>query len=146
MQTRERAHCARSVFPFIKKKNPWDNPDMYTFLPFPLVGKVVARVRETPNLSMTGRCPLAGGEVVCRPAISTDPTTFGASVVGLVVAAAPLQQVPPWRPHTEPSLVATLQCLLRKSGFSRGSAIEMSSCILTSISCLSYQAIVRFGG
>ena len=34
-------------------RHPWDNLDLYAFPPFPLVGRVVARVRETPNLSMT---------------------------------------------------------------------------------------------
>ena len=37
---------------------PWDNLDVYAFPPFPLVGRVVARVRETPNLSMTLVAPL----------------------------------------------------------------------------------------
>ena len=107
---------------------PWDNLDLYAFPPFLLVGRVVARVRETPNLSMTGCPPLAGEEVVRRPSTSTDPTTFGASVVRLVFEAAPLQQVPPRCPHTEPSRMATLQHLLRKSGFSRGSLVEIWSC------------------
>ena len=39
-------------------RHPWDNLDMYAFPPFPLVGRVVARVRETPNLSMTLVAPL----------------------------------------------------------------------------------------
>ena len=39
-------------------RHPWVNLDMYVFLPFPLVGRVVARVRETPNLSMTLVAPL----------------------------------------------------------------------------------------
>ena len=39
----------------------------------------------------------------------------------------------------EPSRVATLQRLLRKSGFSRGFAVEISGCVCTSISQL-YQA------
>ena len=38
--------------------HPWDDLDLYTFPPFPLVGRVVARVRETPNLSMTLVAPL----------------------------------------------------------------------------------------
>ena len=71
-----------------------------------------------------------------RPSTSTDPTTFGASVVELVVEAAPLQQVPQRRPLTETSRMATLQRLLRKSGFLRVSAVEMSSCIRTSTSQL----------
>ena len=39
-------------------RHPWANLDMYTFSPFPLVGRVVARVRETHNLSMTLVAPL----------------------------------------------------------------------------------------
>ena len=39
-------------------RHPWDNMDIYAFPPFPLVGRVVARVRETPNLSMTLVTPL----------------------------------------------------------------------------------------
>ena len=60
--------------------------------------------------------PLAGEGVVRRPSSSTDPTTSGASVVGPVVAAAPLQQVPQRRPRAEPSCVATFQRLLPKVG------------------------------
>ena len=77
--------------------------------------------------------------MVRRPVTSTDPTTSGAAVVGPVVAAAPLQQVPPRRPRAELSRVATLQRILQKLGFSRGSAIEMSGCVRTSTSWL-YQA------
>ena len=39
-------------------RHPWDNLDTYAFPPFHLVEKVVARVRETPNLSMTLVAPL----------------------------------------------------------------------------------------
>ena len=39
-------------------RRPWDNLDLYTFPPFPLVERVVAGVRETPNLSMTLVAPL----------------------------------------------------------------------------------------
>ena len=39
-------------------RHPWDNLDLYEFPPFPLVRRVVARVRETPNLSMTLVGPL----------------------------------------------------------------------------------------
>ena len=95
------------------------------------------RGSQSPHDS--GRPPLAGEGVVRRPSTSTDPTSCGASVVGPVVVAAPLQQVPQRRSHAEPSRVATLQRLLRKSGFSRGSAVEMSGCIRTSTSRL-YQA------
>ena len=39
-------------------RHPWVNLDLYAFPPFPLVGRVVAGVRETPNLSMTLVAPL----------------------------------------------------------------------------------------
>ena len=74
--------------------------------------------RDPQSFHDSGRPPLAREGVVRRPSPSTDPTTSGASVVGPVVAAAPLQQVPQRRPYAEPSRVATLQHLLRKSGFS----------------------------
>ena len=77
--------------------------------------------------------------MVRRPSPSADPTTGGAAIVGHFVEAAPLPPVPQWRPRAEPSRMATQQRLLRKSGFSRGSAVEMSGCIHTSISRL-YQA------
>ena len=79
--------------------HPWDNLDLYAFPSFPLVGRVVARVRETPNLSMTLVAPsLAREGVVCRPSTSADPTTSCAALVVLIVVATPLQQVPPQRP------------------------------------------------
>ena len=39
-------------------RHPWNNLDLYAFPPFPLVGRVATRVRETPNLSMTLVTPL----------------------------------------------------------------------------------------
>ena len=39
-------------------RHPWVNLDMYAFPHFPLVGRVVARVKETSNLSMTLVVPL----------------------------------------------------------------------------------------
>ena len=95
--------------------------------------------RDTQSLHDSGRPPLAGEGVVRRPSTSTDPTTSRAALVGPAVAATLLQQVPPQRPLAETSRVTTLHRLLRKSGFSRGSAIEMSNCVRTSTSRL-YQA------
>ena len=92
--------------------------------------------RDPKSLHDSGPPPLAGEGVVRRPSPSTDPTTSGASVVGPVVVAASLQQFPQRCPRAEPSRMATLQCLLRKSGFLRGSAVEMSGCIRTSTSRL----------
>ena len=39
-------------------RHPWDNLDLYEFPPYHLVGRVVARVRNPPNLSMTLVTPL----------------------------------------------------------------------------------------
>ena len=39
-------------------RHPWANLDLYAFPPFPLVGRAVAQVRETPSLSMTLVAPL----------------------------------------------------------------------------------------
>ena len=91
--------------------------------------------RDSQSLHNSGRPPLARKGLVRRPSL-TDPTTSGASMVGPVVATAPLQQVPQRRPCAEPSRVATLQRLLQKLGFSRGSAVQMSGCVRTSTSRL----------
>ena len=39
-------------------RHPWSDLDLYVFPPFPLVGRVMARVRETTSLSMTLVVPL----------------------------------------------------------------------------------------
>ena len=128
-------------------RHPWDNLDVYAFPPVPQVGRVVARVRKTPSFSMTLVAPpLAGGGVVCRPSPSADPSTSRSALVGPAVVSVPLQPVPPRHPRAEPSRVATLQCILQKSGFSRGSAIEMSGCVRTSTSHLSQAKWMLFCG
>ena len=96
-------------------RHPWDDLDLYAF---PLIGRVVARVRESSRLAMTGRTPLAREGVVRRPGASTDPTTSCPALVGQSASAAPLQPLPPRRPLAEPPRVATLKRHLRKSGFS----------------------------
>ena len=39
-------------------RHPWDDLDLYAFPPFPLVGRVIARVRESSRVSMTLVAPL----------------------------------------------------------------------------------------
>ena len=39
-------------------RNPWDDLDLYTFPPFPLVGRVIARVQESSRVAMTLVAPL----------------------------------------------------------------------------------------
>ena len=56
--------------------------------------------REPQSLNDSGRPPLAREGLVLKPP-PADPTTSGTSVVGPVVAAAPLQQVPQRRPRAE---------------------------------------------
>ena len=56
-----------------------------------------------------------------------DPTTAGTTTVGSPAAPTPLPSVPRRRPRHEPSLVAAIKRLLRKSGFLRGAALELSS-------------------
>ena len=83
--------------------------------------------------------PLAREEVVRRPSSSTDPTTSRPALVGQPAPAAPLQPLPPRRPHAEPSRVATLKRHFRKSGFSGRAAGVLSGCLRSSTSRL-YQS------
>ena len=82
--------------------------------------------RDSQSLHDAGRPSLAGEGVVRKPPPSADPTTSRTALIRLAVAAAPLQLLPPRRPCAEPSCVVTLQRPLRKSGFSRGSALKVS--------------------
>ena len=95
--------------------------------------------RDHKSLHDSGRPFLAGEGVVCGPSPSADPTTSGTTPVGPAASVVPLQPLPPGRPRTEPSRVATLKRLFRKSGFSRGAALEMSGCVRESTAPL-YQA------
>ena len=83
--------------------------------------------------------------MVRRPS-PPDPTTSGTPPVGLTAAPAALQLVPRRSPLPEPSRVATLKRLLRKSGFSRGAALEMSGCVRESTACLYLSQWLSFCG
>ena len=87
--------------------------------------------RDPQSLHDTGRSSLARKGVVRGPSPTANPTTYRTALVGPAVAAAPLQPLPPRCPCVE-----TLQRILRKSGFSQGSALEMSSYVRTSTSRL----------
>ena len=68
---------------------------------------------------------------------STAPADASASrsaSVGRRHSPALQRPPPPRRPHVEASRVATVKQLLRKSGFSRGSASDMSRCVRESTS------------
>ena len=71
-------------------RHPCANLDLYTFPPFPLGGGLSQRDTQSQVAP-----PLSGEGVVCRPPPSIDPTTCGASVVGPVVEAAPLNPFAP---------------------------------------------------
>ena len=67
-----------------------------------------------------------------RLTTSTDLTTSRPALVGQSASAAPLQPLPPRRPRSEPSLVATLKRHFRKSGFSGRAARVLSGCLRSS--------------
>ena len=50
-------------------RHPWDDLDLYAFPPFPLVGRVIARVRESSRVAMTLVAPLwpgsSGSQTYC---------------------------------------------------------------------------------
>ena len=115
-------------------RHPWDDLGLYAFPPFPLVGRVIARVRESSRVAMTGRTPLAREGVVRRLTSSTDPTTSRPALVGQSTSAGPLQPLPPRRPR-----VATLKRHFRKLGFSGRAARVLSGCLRFSTSRL-YQS------
>ena len=85
--------------------------------------------RDPKSLDDPGRPSLTRESVVCRPPSPPDPTTSGTSPVGPTATPAALQLVPRKRPRPEPSRVATLKRLLRKSGFSRRAVLKMSGCV-----------------
>ena len=121
-------------------RHPWDDLDLYAFPPFPLVGRVIARVQESSRCrDDSGRTSLAREGVVRRLAASADPTTPGSTLLGQTASATPLQSVPSRRPRAEPSRVATLQRHYRKSGFS-GRAARVLSGVLRESSSRLYQS------
>ena len=111
-------------------RHPWDNLDVYAFPPFALLGKVLSRVRQSRNCSMTlGRQGLVRGSTA-----TADASTSRSASVGRRRSPAPQRSPPPRRPRVETSRVATVKQLLRKSGFSRGAASDMSRCVRESTS------------
>ena len=102
--------------------------------------------RDPKSLNDPGRPSLAGEGVVRRPPPPTDPTTTGTPTVGPAATTTTLQPVPRRRPRSEPSRVATLKRLLRKSGFSRGAALEISGCVRESTARLYQSQWLSFCG
>ena len=95
--------------------------------------------RDPKSLDDSSRPSLAGEGVVRGTTPPPDPTTSGTTTVGSTATTTPLPLVPRRRPRPEPSRVAAPKCLLRKSGFSREAALEMSSCVRESTARL-YQS------
>ena len=83
--------------------------------------------RDPKSLDDPSRPSLAGEGMVRGTTPPPDPTTSGATTVGSPAAPTPLPPVPRRRPRPEPSRVAAIKRLLRKSGFSRGAALKLSS-------------------
>ena len=102
--------------------------------------------RDPKSLDDSGRSSLAREGMVCGTTPPPDPTTSGTTTVGSAAMPTPLPPVPRRRPRPEPSRVAALKRLLRKSGFSRGAALEMSSCVRESTACLYKSQWLAFCG
>ena len=115
-------------------RHPWDNLDVYAFPPFALLGKVLSRVRQSRNCSMTGSSSLGRQGLVRGSTAPADASTSRSASVGRRRSPAPQRSTPPRRPRVETSRVATVKQLLRKSGFSRGAASDMSRCVRESTS------------
>ena len=124
---------ARSTVPAeeVARLHNADLPSSSGIFPPTLLDSALTKMRAASNDTVVQR--------TLHPPKIPRKSSSGPSKVDQVVAAAPLQQVPQRLPRAEPSRVATLQRLLRKSGFSRGSAVEMSGCVRTSTSRV-YQA------
>ena len=122
-------------------RHPWNDLDTYSFPPFHLVESLGSGQRDPKSLS-----DLWPEKAWFAPPPPTDPTTTGPPTVEPAAAATTLQPVPRRRPRPEPSRVATLKRLLRKSGFSRGAALEMSSCVRESTTRLYQSQWLSFCG
>ena len=127
-------------------RHPWNDLDTYAFPPFHLVESRGPGQRDPKSLNDSGHPSLVGENLVRRPSPPPDPTTSGTPTVGLTAAPASLQSVPWRRPCPEPSRVATLKRLLRKSGFSRGAALEMSGSVRESTARLYQPQRLSFCG
>ena len=83
----------------------------------------VSKLFDDSGSSSLGRQGLVRGSTA--PA---DASTSRSASVGRRHSPAPQRSSPPRRPRVETSRVATVKQLLRKSGFSRGAASDMSRC------------------
>ena len=114
-------------------RHPWDDLDLYTFPPFALVGRVIARVQQSSRVAMTLVAPLW-------------PEKEWFADLLLLLTQPPLA-LPWWDklrgpsrgPRAEPSRVETLKRHYRKSGFS-GRAARVLSGVLRESSSRLYQS------
>ena len=116
-------------------RHPWDDLDLYAFPPFPLVGRVIARVQESSRVAMTLVAPLW-------------PEKEWFADLLLLLTQPPLA-LPCWdklfrQPHCSlfhqgVHALATLQRHYRKSGFS-GRAARVLSGVLRESSSRLYQS------
>ena len=113
----------------------WNHLDVYAFPPFNLVDRVVARIRETPNLSMTLIAPL-WPEKSWFADLLLLLTPLGTTGVGPPSMPTPLPSVPRRRSRPEPSRMETVKRLLRKSGLSRRASRQLSLYVRESTACL----------
>ena len=121
-------------------RHPWDDLDLYAFPPFPLVGRVIARVRESSRVAMTLVAPFwPEKEWFADLLLLLTQPPLALPWWGQPAPAAPLQPLKPRRPRTEPSRLVTLKRDFRKSGFSGRAAGVLSGCLRSSTSRL-YQS------
>ena len=121
-------------------RHPWDDLDLYAFPPFPLVGRVIARVQESSRVAMTLVAPLwPEKEWFADLLLLLTQPPLALPCWDKLLRQPPLQSVPSRRPRAEPSRVATLQRHYRKSGFS-GRAARVLSGVLRESSSRLYQS------
>ena len=94
-----------------------------------VMSTAVSKLFDDSGSSSLGRQGLVRGSTA--PA---DTSTSRSASVGRRHSPAPQRSTPPRRPRVETSRVATVKQLLRKSGFSRGAASDMSRCVRESTS------------
>ena len=82
----------------------------------------------------SGSSSLGRQGLVCGSTAPADASTSRSASVGRRHSPAPQRSPPPRCPRVETSRVATVKQLLRKSGFSRGEASDMSRCVCESTS------------
>ena len=120
-------------------RHPWDDLDLYTFPPFPLVGRVIARVRESSRVAMILVAPLWPEKdwfadlllLLTQPPLTMPwwDSLLRQLYYNLFHQGIPALNLHSWR----------LKRHFRKSGFSGRAAGVLSGCLRSSISRL-YQS------